>query len=370
MRILVLNAGSSSLKAAIVDGGMAVARSSADRGAAGSRTGDRSGAVERALAELGPAAATAVDAAGHRIVHGGSAFVEPVIVDDATLDRLRDLGSLAPLHNPVAVEILADALHLVPGVRHVAVFDTAFHYGLPEDAVRYPVPERWSEWGVRRYGFHGLSVEWAVDRAAEMLHRSASDIRLVVAHLGSGCSVTAVDGGRSVATSMGMTPLEGLMMGTRAGSIDPGILMTLLRDDRLALDELTDVLEHGSGLLAIAGTADVAALEARADQGDRQARLALAMFATRAAAGIAAAASALPVLDAVVFTGGIGEHAAATRAAIVEHLAVLGIDPVAAEHVTADAVVSRPGARVAILVIEAREDLVIARHVERLVAAS
>jgi acetate kinase len=198
-----------------------------------------------------------------------------------------------------------------------------------------------------------------------MLGRSSDDLALVVAHLGSGCSVTAVDGGRSVATSMGMTPLEGLMMGTRAGSIDPGIIVRLLREGRRTLDELADDLEHRSGLAGVAGTSDVAALEAAAATGDATARLALTMFADRAAAGIAAAASALRSIDAIVFTGGIGEHAAATRSAIVDRLAVLGTGSIAGGDEDGDALLSTPGQPVAVLRIEAREDVVIARHVDQ-----
>jgi acetate kinase len=230
------------------------------------------------------------------------------------------------------------------------------------------VPDRWiSEWGVRRYGFHGLSVAWSVRRASELLDRPPEYLRLVVAHLGSGCSVTAVDGGRSVMTSMGMTPLEGLMMGTRAGSIDPGLLLALLRQGRLSLEGLSQALEHESGLLAVSGTSsDMRQLTAEAATGEVRAARAIEMFVVRAAAGIAAAATCLATLDGLVFTGGIGEHASDVRAAIVARLGLLGIEPIDAGAVEEDGILGIPASGPAVIRIEAREDLVIADEVERL----
>jgi acetate kinase len=368
VRILVLNAGSSSLKVALVVDGRSVERRSVDWGFDATRARDRAATVRHVLADPGLAGVQPPDAVGHRIVHGGGEFREAVAVDDRIAERLRALEPMAPLHNPVAIDVLETARTTLPGTPHVATFDTAFHRTLPEAARRYPVPNRWGDWGVRRYGFHGLSVEWATERAAALIGRPIEALRIVVAHLGSGCSVTAVDRGRSVATSMGMTPAEGLMMGTRAGSIDPGILIRLLRDGRLTLDELAEDLEHRSGLIGIAGTSDVAALEDRATRGDGAAELALEMFTGRAAAGIAAAATALPALDAIVFTGGIGENAVATRARIVDRLSVLGIGRLGpageSGQESAEAVLSRPNAPIAVLRVEAREELVIARHAQ------
>lgn len=367
MNVLVLNAGSSSLKASLID-----AASGATLARADVRVGDDA-TRQRGWDEMVDAALEQVDvreieAVGHRVVHGGTRFRSPAIVDDEVLQAIDQISSLAPLHNPVAAATIRAARARLAAVPHVACFDTAFHADLPPVEYRYPLPEGWyRDWGVRRFGFHGLSVEWSLWRAAELLGRPASELRLVVAHLGSGCSVTAVVGGRSVATSMGMTPLEGLMMGTRAGSIDPGIPLALLRDGRLSTDELADALDHESGLLAVAGTADMRAIEAAAAAGDERATLALDMFARRAAAGIAAVATALPTLDALVFTAGIGEHAAPVRSAIVARLAVLGLAPIAADVVDEDAVLSAPGARVAVLRIEAREDLVIAAQTAELV---
>ncbi len=304
-------------------------------GADATASEDLRGAVDEAIRAVRGEMARAV---GYRVVHGGTRFTEPTLLDDATVTAIEELADLAPLHNRVAAETIRAGRAALPDQPHVAAFDTAFHATLPDEAVRYPVPERWfAEWGIRRFGFHGLSVEWSVRRASELLERPVDGLRLVVAHLGSGCSVTAVDGGHSVDTSMGMTPLEGLMMGTRAGSIDPGILLRLLRADSLTLHELEHVLDHGSGLKGVSGrTSDVRQLQAAEAGGDPGATLALALFVRRAAGGIAAAATTLRTLDAIVFTGGIGEHADALRARIVDQLGVLGVPPVPAEAADAE----------------------------------
>jgi acetate kinase len=350
--VLVCNAGSSSIKVSLVDEGRTILRTSIHA----ERAMD---SVLQALAEAGVAAPT-IATVGHRIVHGGTEFVAPVLVDDGVLATLDRLGELAPLHNRVGVEILRAARRAFPTAAHVACFDTAFHAAMPETVRRYPVPTSWhDEWGIRRYGFHGLSVAWASERAAALLGRE--QLAIVVAHLGGGASVTAVWQGVSVATSMGFTPLEGLMMGTRSGSIDPGILLHLLRTRRLEIDELSAALERGSGLRGVSGrSADVPELQAAATKGDAAAALALAMFVDRAAQGIAAIATALPRLDALVFTGGIGERAGGLRAEIVARLAVLGVPRIPADETGIDRVIANDGAT-AVLRIEAREDLVIAR---------
>lgn len=381
MRVLVLNAGSSSLKASVIDDGATVTRTAVGWGADASRAPDRGAGIQAVLEAAGEAgvAPGSIDAVGHRIVHGGSRFTSPTLVDSGVLDELDAMGELAPLHNAVAVETIRGAVGILPGVPQVACFDTSFHAGMPETVARYPVPDAWHDaWGIRRFGFHGLSVEWAVERAAALLGRRPAELELVVAHLGSGCSVTAVSAGRSVWNSMGYTPLEGLMMGTRSGSLDPGIVIHLLRSGRLDLDGLADALDHQSGLSGVSGLgADVPELERAADRGDPRAGLALAMFVDRAAAGIAAAATALPNLDGLVFSGGIGEHAGRLRAAIVVRLGVLGVRPIAEAESGLDRVVEpatgsgptdspTPGGP-AVLRIEAREDLVIARAVASLV---
>ena len=328
-RVLVLNAGSSSLKASVIEVGRAAALAevSLDWGADATRAADRPAAVAEVLRRLRASDQLALELVGHRLVHGGARFLAPAVLDQAVLAELEELSALAPLHNPIALETARAAMAALPAARHVAVFDTAFHATLAEPAHVYPLPWHWhTEWGVRRFGFHGLSVEWAVRRAAPLLGRQPADVRLVVAHLGSGCSASAVEAGRSAATTMGMTPLEGLMMGTRAGSFDPGNGLRLLRERRLSLDELTEALEHGAGLLGVSGlSSDVRELERAAAGGDRRSGLALELFVRRAAEGIAATASALPALDALVFTGGIGENAGALRARIVARLAVMGL---------------------------------------------
>jgi acetate kinase len=340
-----------------------------DATAGGDPADDIRGLLAR-YAEAGIATDT-LGAVGYRVVHGGERFREPVVVTPEVIAAVDELRSLAPLHNGIAVATMRAGLAAIPNLPHVAVFDTAFHATLPEDAYRYPVPERWyAEWGVRRYGFHGMSVAWSAERAAALLARPANELRLVVAHLGSGCSVTATDGGRSVSTSMGMTPLEGLMMGTRSGSIDPGILFYLLGNDRLTADELADELDHGSGLLGVSGrTSDVRLLLAMEADRDPAATLALAIFVRRAAECIASAATSLPSLDAIVFTGGIGENAAGLRERIVARLAAIGVAPLPAGAAPReDAVISAPGAAPAVLRIEAREDVVVARAAAALAA--
>jgi acetate kinase len=354
MRILAVNAGSSSLKVSVVEGERSDGTTVAWIG------DDRRATLTNALKEIG-ARPDGVAAVAHRIVHGGERLTSPALIDDAVVDQIEAVGELAPLHNDVALETLSAARSLIPNRPHIACFDTAFHSTLPDEARRYPVPAAWgAEWGVRRFGFHGLSVEWSVGRAAELLERPVADLHLVVAHLGSGCSATAVAGGRSVWTSMGFTPLDGLMMRTRSGAIDPGILLHLQRRGALRVDDLATALEHQSGLAGVGGgSGDVRELERSAADGDADARLALDMFAGRAAAGIAAAATTLPRLDAVVFTGGIGEHAGELRAQIVERLGLLGLPPIDSAESGEDRVI-RSGS-VAVLRIEAREDLVLAR---------
>jgi acetate kinase len=368
MRILVLNPGSSSLKGGLVElpAERSLASDEVDWGTDATAHADRRGGVARLVERLTDGASP--DAVGYRVVHGGDRYRAPTRVDDEVVETIERLAALAPLHNAVAAETIRAGRAILPRLPHVACFDTAFHASLPEEAWRYPLPDDWVEaHGLRRYGFHGLSVEWSVRRAGELLGRPPAELRLVVAHLGSGCSVTAVSEGRSVDTSMGFTPLEGLMMGSRAGSVDPGIVLHLLRAG-IGVDALADGLDHRSGLLAVSGsTGSVRELEEAAAAGDERARLALAMFARRTAAGIAAAASALDRLDAIVLTGGIGAFSADMRGAITGRLGPLGVRAVD-RPTTADAVLSAPDAPVAVLRIEAREDLAIASGVARALA--
>jgi acetate kinase len=298
-----------------------------------------------------------VEAVAHRVVHGGARFREPVVIDAGVRDAIHELEPLAPLHNAPALRGIEEALRALPDVPHIAVFDTAFHRTIPEEAATYAVPERWRrEWGIRRYGFHGLSVEWAAERVPVE--------RLVVCHLGGGCSVTAVRDGRSVDTTMGFTPLEGVPMATRAGSVDPGALLYLLREELVSLAELDDGLEHRSGL---AGLSDGRSGDVR-----DASPLALAVFTYRIAAAVSAMAAAAGGLDALVFTAGIGERSAAVRAAVCDRLRFLGVsvDPALNERAEPDCEISAADAPARTHVIRAREELVAARSARRLLAAS
>jgi acetate kinase len=345
VRVLVVNAGSSSLKVDIVDGGRAV----------------------ESFDGL-PATPPDVDAVGHRIVHGGAHLTEPVVID-ATVEReLHALVELAPLHQPKSLDGLAAARRLLPDVPHVACFDTAFHATLPAAAATFALPRAWRErWAVRRYGFHGLSHEWASRRAARL---ATGARRVVTCHLGAGASLAAVLDGRSVDTTMGFTPLDGLVMATRSGAVDPGLLLWLEEHEGLAPHEVAETLEHSSGLLALAGTADMREVLARDDD---DARLALDVYLHRLATGIAAMTVALGGLDALVFTGGVGERAPAVRsgaAARVAHLGVAVDEALNAAGPTGegDVEIGAGGAAVRTLVVRSREDLQIAAGVERALA--
>jgi acetate kinase len=362
VRVLVVNAGSSSLKLRVVDGADALA-GHADLPAVGVASPDD---IAGALSDLAP-----FDAVGHRVVHGGAAFRAPVVVDDDVRRRLDELTALAPLHQPKSLAGLDAVTALAPAVPSVACFDTAFHATLPPAASTYAVPAEWRErLGVRRYGFHGLSHAYASRRATAMAAaEGAPASRVVTCHLGAGASLAAVFEGRSVDTTMGFTPLEGLTMATRSGSVDPGAVLWLVTHQGMTAAEVTDALEHHSGLTALAGTADMAAVVARAGEGDRAAGLALAVYLHHLRAGIAAMAASLGGLDMLAFTGGVGENAPAVRAGAGGGLPFLGVAVDAAANLAVD-VATRPdsditgaGATARVVVIAAREDLEIARSV-------
>lgn len=343
MRTLVVNAGSSSLKVSIVDDGTTV------------ETFD-------ALPEVPPD----VDAVGHRIVHGGADFVAPVLVDAGVEARLRELVDLAPLHQPTSLDAMDAARQLLPDVPHVACFDTAFHASLPPAAYTVALPRGWREkWALRRYGFHGLSHSWAARRAASM---NPGGRRVVSCHLGAGASVTAILDGRSVDTTMGFTPLDGLVMATRSGSIDPGLLLWVQERAGLGPAEMADQLEHNSGLLGLTGTADMRELMTRDDP---DARLGLDVYIHRLAGCIAEMTAATAGLDTLVFTGGVGEHDPEVRRRTAARLDYLGvsIDDPTRVGARPDADISAAGSAVRTLVVAAREDLEIARGVAGLVAS-
>ena len=364
-RILVLNFGSSSLKASLIEPpDHTIVRAEERWDSASSDLSDIVPLVRNLLLRLEMSVNdTGLDGVGYRVVHGGHRFPGPARISVDVIADIEAVEELAPLHNVLALQTIAAGRALLPEVPHVACMDTSFHSTLPEAAYRYPLPELWyTEWGVRRFGFHGLSVAWSVQRASDLLDRPIDDLRLVVAHLGSGCSVTAVDGGRSVDTTMGLTPLEGLMMGTRSGSVDPGVLLHLLESRKLSPVELRRALEHESGLKGVSGLgSDMRQVQEAAGLGDKRAELALAMFIRRSALAVGAAATSLNSLDGVIFTGGIGEHAHAVRQRIVDRLAVLGVSSICNDvEKDSDNILSEPGAGVPVLRVEAREDLVIA----------
>jgi acetate kinase len=307
-----------------------------------------------------------IDAVGHRFVHGGPRLTAPVRLDEDVERYLGTLVDLAPLHQPPALAGAALTRRLLPDVPAVACLDTAFHAGMPAAAATYALPREWRErFGVRRYGFHGLSHAYAARRSAQLLGRPVGELRLVTCHLGAGASLAAVRGGTSVDTTMGFTPLEGLVMATRPGSIDPGIALWMQRHGGLSEPEVSDALEHRSGLLALAGSADMREVLRAAAAVDADARLGLDVYVHRLRAGVAAMAAALGGLDAVAFTGGVGERAAEVRAAAAEGLAFLDVAVDAGRNaaVSGDADVGAAGARVRVLVLRAREDLEIARQV-------
>jgi len=356
VRVLAVNAGSSSLKLSLVgpDDGtlgeceLVVNDQDVDRDS-----------LAAALDGLdGP------DAVGHRVVHGGKRFSEAVRIDHTVESELRELTELAPLHQGRSLATLDAVSRALPGIPAVACFDTAFHATIPPAAATYALPAAWRErWPIRRFGFHGLSHAYVARRAAELVDGERSDLRLVSAHLGAGASLCAIAAGRSIDTTMGFTPLEGLVMATRSGSVDPGMLLWLA-DGRLSSSALAHGLEHESGLLGLAGSADMREVLARADSGDQRATLALDVYAHRLRGGIAGMAAALGGIDVLAFTGGVGQNAPAVRERALRGLGYLGIelDEVRNRVVTGDADVAAKGATARVLVVEAREDLEIARQ--------
>lgn len=362
MRVLVVNAGSSSLKLSLIADDE---RTLAEQEIAA----PRSHVDEDALADALGGPLGQADAVGHRIVHGGSRFHEAVRIDPGVREELGRLTDLAPLHQPkslAALDAVSEALREPPSV---ACFDTAFHAAMPPAAATYALPAAWRErWGIRRYGFHGLSHAWVARRAPQLLGVATGELRIVSCHLGAGASLCAIRGGRSVDTTMGFTPLEGLVMATRSGSVDPGLLMWLLEHEHLDPEELASALEHESGLLGLAGSADMREVLERVGHGDESAGLAMGVYMHRLCASVAGMAAAMGGMDALVFTGGVGEKAHEVRERAGEGLAFLGvqIDRGANRRVRSDAEIGAPGAPVRSLVLEAREDLEIARQVRAL----
>ncbi len=361
-RVLTVNAGSSSLKVGLLGGGDTPEEQADLEVGADGIDADVLGRLVSGW--------TAPDAVGHRIVHGGTLFAEAVRITPEVQAQLRDLTDLAPLHQPKSLAALDAVSALFPEVPAVACFDTAFHATIPAAAATYAIPREWrTRYGIRRYGFHGLSHAYCSRRAAQLVGRPLAGSRIVTAHLGAGASLAAVRDGRSVDTTMGFTPLEGLVMATRSGSVDPGLVLWLEEHEHLAPHEVAAALEHQSGLLALTGAADMRAVESAADRGDVDAQLGLDVYTHRLVAGIAAMTAALGGIDILAFTGGIGEHSSRVRRLAADRLGHLGVAVGNSnDDVSSDVDVSTTDATVRTVVISAREDLQIAREARELLA--
>ena len=400
MKILVLNSGSSSQKSALFELGpepsvdpvpalwegklewdgnketVTIENSAGQKIRAEHEIGPggRQGSLEKLLENLwtGPTAllkkATEVNAIGHRIVHGGPTLSEPSRLTPEVRKAIADVASIAPLHNQAGLQGIDLSSKLFPGTPQIAVFDTGFHRTLPDEAKIYAGPYSWYEQGIRRYGFHGINHEYCAQRAAQMLARDLSSLKIITCHLGNGCSLAAIDAGKSIDTTMGFTPLEGLVMGTRGGSFDPGILIHVLRSGT-DLPDLDETLNRESGLLGVSGiSSDMREIVKAMNGGNARARLAFEIFIHRLCAGIAAMTASLRGVDALVFTAGIGENSADVRQAAGERLRFLGIGVDEAKNSSAhlEGEISDKDAGVRVLVIRAQEDWAIAQKCERM----
>jgi acetate kinase len=364
MRVLVVNAGSSSLKLRLLDEDTLEQNADLAAGPDGFDIRDLAGILRRWRQP---------DVVGHRIVHGGTLFTQPLRVDNHVRAKLGELTELAPLHQPKSLAALDAVTEQLPKVDAVACFDTAFHASLPAAAATYAIPREWRErYGIRRYGFHGLSHAYCSRRAADVVRRPLEDLRMVTCHLGAGASLAAVVAGRSVDTTMGFTPLEGLVMATRSGTVDPGLVLWLEEHENLSPREVATALEQRSGLTALAGTGDMREVQLRAGLGDLDARLALDVYVHSLVRGIGAMSAAAGGMDVLVFTGGVGEHSPAIRRLAVERFGYLGaaLDVNRNDTITDDGDITDAGARVRTVVITAREDLQISREVRELLGTA
>jgi acetate kinase len=390
MHILVLNTGSSSVKFSVIEtegerlalSGQAdwsslpakfvLHRPGAEPLKATLQADTHTAAVTNILAEIAPIIGDLghLDAIGHRVVHGGDVYTQSVRIDDAVKKTLSDLSELAPLHNPINLEGIDAAEKNWPGVQQVAVFDTAFQATLPEAARTYAVPRAWTnEWRLHRFGFHGLSHAYCAQQAPQLLGRAGEDLRLIICHLGHGCSMSAVRDGVCVDTSMGFTPMDGLVMATRSGSVDPGLLIHVLRHHGLTAEDLDRVLNHESGLLGVSGVSgDMRQILQEARSGHDGARLALDVYVHRLRQTIGSMFVTLGGVDALVFTAGVGENAVEIRAAVCDGLGCIGLelDTRANQQCVPDADVAAMASDARILVIATREDLTIVREVVQL----
>jgi acetate kinase len=365
--ILVLNAGSSSLKYRLFAADLSVVTSGLVEhiGEPGSAVGDQEAALGRLASSL-DLAALPLTGIGHRVVHGGTRFHGPTVVDDDVIAAIRSLIPLAPLHNPANLAGIELARRLRPDVPHVAVFDTAFHATLPAAAATYALDRSVAaRYGIRRYGFHGTSYAYVSRRTAALLGRPLADINMIVLHLGNGASAAAIEGGRSVETSMGMTPLEGLVMGTRTGDIDPAVAFLLGREAGMSLGDIDELYHHRSGLSGLCGDNDMRMVQDRAAAGDPDARLALDTYCHRLRKYVGAYFAVLGRLDAIVFTAGVGEKSPVVRERSLAGLNALGVEVDRRRNRagTGERVISPDGAAVAVCVVPTDEELSIAEDV-------
>lgn len=306
-----------------------------------------------------------VFAVGHRVVHGGDSVFQPTIITDELLSVIRRWSDMAPLHNPANLAGIEAAISLLPKAYQVAVFDTAFHQTMPPEAYLYAIPyEYYERYKIRRYGFHGISHKYVAYRAADLLNRDISELKIVTCHLGAGCSITAVAGGKSIDTSMGFTPLEGLVMATRSGDIDPSLIFFLVKKEGLSLDEVENILNRKSGLLGLSGiSGDVRDIWEEVERGNQRAELAMKVFAYRVKKYIGAYVAVMGGLDAIVFTGGIGENDWRAREMICEGLECIGVrlDKRLNRMASQDArIISSDDSKVKVLVVPTDEELAIA----------
>ncbi|MER7588590.1 acetate kinase [Micromonospora sp. NPDC127501] len=369
-QVLVLNCGSSSVKWRRYDDDRALDHGTVERiGEPGGGPADHTEAVRQILDGLDP---TGLAAVGHRVVHGGRTFSAPVLVDDAVLAAIKDLVPLAPLHNPANLAGIQVARAALPDVPQVAVFDTAFHHTLPEAASTYAIDRETAErYDIRRYGFHGTSHAYVSRRTAELLGRPYDEVNTITLHLGNGASACAVANGRSVATSMGMSPLQGLVMGTRSGDVDPTVIFHLRREGGLSVDDIDDLLNHRSGLLGLTGVNDMREVLERRAAGDRAASLAFDVYCRRITGYVGAYYALLGRVDAITFTAGVGEHAGPVRAAALAGLDRLGITVDDARNDgEGDRLISPDGAEVSVCVIRTDEEREIARQTRDVVGAA
>ncbi len=358
-RVLVLNCGSSSVKYRLFDGVSTIAKGLVERiGESDGEAADHRAALQGIMDEVD---LTGLAAVGHRVVHGGAEFTRPTVVDDEVVARVEALVPLAPLHNPAALSGIAVARKLLPDVPQVAVFDTAFHATIPPEGVTWAIDRSLAErWQIRRYGFHGTSHAYVSRRTAQVLGRDPAETNVITLHLGNGASACAVEGGCSVATSMGMSPLPGLVMGTRSGDIDPTVIFHLHRVAGLPLDEIETSLTRHAGLQGLAGVNDLRAVLSRREDGDADATLAFDVYCRRIREYVGAYLAVLGRVDAITFTAGVGENAPAVRAAALSGLEPLGIAVDPDRNTRRDEIISPEGARIPVLVIPTDEELEIA----------